>query len=70
MKGFLSIYSPVTTINISLLSEYIAIRVLKVFLFVVGMGLSTFLAFKALDINGLIHQWFSEAESLSLSWAT
>lgn len=51
MKGFLSIYSPVTTIDIILLSEYTAIRLLKVFLFVVGMGLSTFLAFKAFDIT-------------------
>lgn len=55
MKEFLSIYSPVTIINITLLSEYTAIRVLHVFLFVVGMGLSTLLVFKALDItNGSV----------------
>lgn len=55
MKEFLSIYSPVTTITITLLSEYTAIRVLQVFLFVVGMGLSTLLVFKALDItNGSV----------------
>lgn len=55
MKEFLSIYSPVTIINITFLSEYTAIRVLQVFLFVVGMGLSTLLVFKALDItNGSV----------------
>lgn len=53
-KGISQHIQPIT-INITLLSEYTAIRVLKVFLFVVGMGLSTFLAFKALDItNGSV----------------